>query len=216
MNKHNLELDSIQLNFGNRRVLADVYLYCETRTITALIGRNGSGKSCLMRIACGMLQAGQGTVRMDGKVLQQNQVGSALSYLPQFAFIPGHIRVKQVFRDFNLCFETFSKHFPELRQHYPETISSLSGGVRRLLEVYTIIKSHTLFSLLDEPFLQIMPLYVPRLQELMRQACTHKGLLIADHRHGDLRPVADRLYLLEDGFLRPAGSWNLRRDKGDM
>jgi ABC-type lipopolysaccharide export system ATPase subunit len=216
MNKHILELDSVELHFGDRRIFSDVYLQCETGKITALIGRNGSGKSCLMKFAFGTLRAGQGTVRIDRKILQRNQVGSVLSYLPQFSFIPGHIRVKDAFRDFNLSFGEFSYLFPEFTQHYLETIISLPGGARRVLEVYTIIKSQTLFSLLDEPFLHIIPLYVTRLHELMRQSCVHKGLLIADHRHDDLRPVTDRLYLLGDGFLRPAGSWQLSRDKGDM
>jgi ATPase subunit of ABC transporter with duplicated ATPase domains len=48
--KHILEADSVQLQFGERKILSDVYLKCETGKITGLLGRNGEGKSCLMRI----------------------------------------------------------------------------------------------------------------------------------------------------------------------
>lgn len=50
---HILEVDSVILEFGNKRVLQDVYLKCETNHITGLLGRNGSGKSCLMNIMDG-------------------------------------------------------------------------------------------------------------------------------------------------------------------
>ena len=52
---HTLEVDSIQLAFNNRRILSDIYLKCETGKITGLLGRNGQGKSCLMKIIYGTL-----------------------------------------------------------------------------------------------------------------------------------------------------------------
>ena len=45
-----LEVDSVILDFGSRRILQDVYLKSETGKITGLLGGNGSGKSCLMKI----------------------------------------------------------------------------------------------------------------------------------------------------------------------
>jgi ABC-type sugar transport system ATPase subunit len=48
-----LEVDSILLEFDLKRVLQDVYLKSETGKVTGLLGRNGSGKSCLMKILFG-------------------------------------------------------------------------------------------------------------------------------------------------------------------
>jgi ABC-type cobalamin/Fe3+-siderophores transport system ATPase subunit len=47
---HKLEAESIQLEFGSRQILSSIYLKCETGKITGLLGRNGAGKSCLMKI----------------------------------------------------------------------------------------------------------------------------------------------------------------------
>lgn len=48
--KHTLEIDSVELSFGDRRILSGVYLAVETGGVSAVLGRNGCGKSCLMKI----------------------------------------------------------------------------------------------------------------------------------------------------------------------
>ena len=53
---HTLEVNSIQLEFDGRRILSDIYIKCETGKITGLLGRNGQGKSCLMKIMYGDLK----------------------------------------------------------------------------------------------------------------------------------------------------------------
>ncbi len=213
MIKHLLEIDSVQLHFGDRVILSDIYLRCETGKITALIGRNGSGKSCLMKFAFGMQRTSQGMVRVDGKWINPGRVSSFISYLPQFSFIPGNLRIRQVFRDFMLSTSDLDEYFPELVRHDEAKVATLSGGLRRILEVCAILCSPTPFSFLDEPFTHIMPLYVAQLRDLMLRVKERKGLLIADHRHEDVRPVTDQLYLLDDGFLRTASNWTLRRER---
>ena len=64
--KHTLEIDSVELSFGDRRILSGVYLAVETGGVSAILGRNGCGKSCLMKILCGSLRAGFRSMRIDG------------------------------------------------------------------------------------------------------------------------------------------------------
>jgi len=64
--KHQLEADSVFLEFGNHRVLSDVYLKCETGKITALLVRKGNGKYSLMNIIYGNLNPNSKSVRFDG------------------------------------------------------------------------------------------------------------------------------------------------------
>lgn len=64
--KHILEIDSVELSFGDRRILSGVYLAVETGGVTAVLGRNGCGKSCLMKILCGSLRADFRSMRMTG------------------------------------------------------------------------------------------------------------------------------------------------------
>ncbi|MGS0014500.1 ATP-binding cassette domain-containing protein, partial [Escherichia coli] len=61
---HILEADGIQLSFYERKILSGIYLQCETGKITGLLGRNGQGKSCLMKIMFGSLPA-EKSIRFD-------------------------------------------------------------------------------------------------------------------------------------------------------
>jgi ABC-type multidrug transport system ATPase subunit len=84
---HTLEADGIQLDFGVRRILSDVYLKCETGKITGLLGRNGQGKTCLMNIILGTLSSSISSIRFDSNVIRNaNKRPDLLLYLPQFNF----------------------------------------------------------------------------------------------------------------------------------
>ena len=104
---HRLEVDSIQLAFNNRSILSDIYLKCETGKITGLLGRNGQGKSCLMKIIYGTLSA-EKSIRFDA-ITQHSAFKrpDLLLYLPQFNFIPKNLTLKRIFYDFELDSQIF-------------------------------------------------------------------------------------------------------------
>lgn len=72
----------------------------------------------------------------------------------------------------------------------------MSGGERRILECYIILRGHTRFVLLDEPFFQIAPLHISTLQELIRQEAQTKGILLTDHVYRHVIDIADHLYVM--------------------
>jgi ABC-type multidrug transport system ATPase subunit len=72
LKRHILEVDGIQKKYGERVILSDVYLKCETSDIIGLLGRNGSGKSTLLKIIFGVLSAPNKCIRIDS-VSKNNQ-----------------------------------------------------------------------------------------------------------------------------------------------
>jgi ABC-type lipopolysaccharide export system ATPase subunit len=196
---HKLEADSIQLQFGDRKVLSNIYLKCETGQITGLLGRNGQGKSCLMKIIYGTLMC-EKSVRIDN--LAQHEAfkrTDLLLYLPQFNFIPKSLSLKRVFQDFALDFLSFAERFPEFVSKYKSPVGSLSGGGQRLVELYVIVKSKSQFAMLDEPFTHLSPLQIEKVKELLLEEKTNKGFLITDHLYREVLDICDSLYLLADG-----------------
>jgi ABC-type lipopolysaccharide export system ATPase subunit len=197
---HKLEADGIELSFGTRKLLNDVYLKCETGKITGLLGRNGQGKTCLMNILYGNLKAQGRSVRFDdNSVLDSFKRPDLLTYLPQFNFVPTSFRLNRVFDDYQLPFADFTAIFPEFLTKEKFKIRQVSGGQRRLIEVYLIIKSKAQFSLLDEPFSHVMPLHVEQLKALILSAKQDKGFLITDHFYKSVLEISDNVYLLKDG-----------------
>ncbi len=196
---HILEADSIQFGFEGRRILSDIYLKCETGKITGILGRNGQGKSCLMKIIYGSLKC-EKSVRIDNysqyKVFKKREL---LLYVPQFNFIPRSLTLKQIFQDFELEYSFFQNIFSEFKTRYKSVVNSLSGGEQRLIEVYLIVKSKTQFAILDEPFTHLNPLQIEKVKDVLIQEKSNKGLLITDHMFRNVTDISDTLYILKDG-----------------
>lgn len=196
---HKLEADSIQLEINDRKILKDIYLKCETGKITGILGRNGEGKSCLMKIIYGSLRC-EKSVRFDN--VNQHEAfkrPDLLLYLPQFNFIPRTLCLKRIFSDYELEYSSFEKQFPEFKKRYRSTINSLSGGEQRLIELYLIVKSKSKFAMLDEPFTHLNPLQIEKVQRLLAEEKENKGLLITDHMFRYITDICDDLYVLAEG-----------------
>jgi len=197
---HKLEVDSIILEFGNHRVLQDVYFSNETGKITGILGRNGCGKSCLMNIIYGVLPTNDKSIRIDGKAIFDGYRNPELfRYLTQFNYIPKDFRVRRIFSDFGLDFASFVSRFPEFEKYYQMKLGKLSGGERRIIEVYAILASKTKFSMLDEPFSHIMPLHVEALKNIMNEEKQNKGIIITDHLYSYITEISDHLYVITNG-----------------
>ena len=197
---HTLETDSIQLAFGLRQVLTDVYIKCETGKITGLLGRNGQGKTCLMNLLYGTRDAQNQSVRFDGKtIFHAFKRKDLVSYLPQFNFIPKGLTLKRIFKDFQLDFASFERDFPEFISKSSVSLKRLFGGERRLIEAYIILKSDSKFILVDEPFTHIMPLHIEKLKEILSKENSSKGILVTDHICEQITDISDTLYVLTDG-----------------
>ncbi len=197
---HTLEADGIQLDFGLQKVLSDIYVKCETGKITGLLGRNGQGKSCLMNILLGTLNASANSVRFDGKVIQDAvKRPDLLLYLPQFNFIPKSLKVAQVLDDFRLDKQIFEHIFTSFSGRCDLKVNQLSGGQWRTLEIYIIVKTASLFAMLDEPFTHLNPMQIEDIKAFLLREKANKGLLITDHMYSHLLDVSDSTYLLKDG-----------------
>lgn len=197
---HSLEIDSIQLQYGQRKILRDVYLRCDTGHTIGLLGRNGEGKSSLMKIAFGTTELEDYSVRIDGQNIKpayQHPLGVA--YLPQHHFIPSGMTIQKAFDFYQLSFDAFVNKLPELHGRQKSEIGTLSGGIKRMVEIYIIIKKKGLFVMLDEPFTHIMPVYIELIGQWINEEKAKKGFIISDHLYRSVLPLCNQIYLLKEG-----------------
>ena len=195
-----LEVDSVILEFGTRRILQDVYLKCETGKITGLLGSNGTGKSCLMKIIFGELETNNKSVRLNGESFIDNRRSTNdLRYLPQYKFVPKSLSVKRIFEDFKLDNSEFISEFPSFLSKYKKRFYELSGGEQRIIEVYLMLVSKSKFCMLDEPFSHIMPVHIDIFKRLILREKMNKGILVTDHLYQNIVDISDSLYLITEG-----------------
>ena len=197
--KNILEVDSVILEFGARRILQDVYLKTETNKVTGLLGRNGTGKSCLFKILSGELISNSQSVRINGRaLLGSNRTSADIKYLPQNNFVPKFLTIKRVLSDFNVEFDRLLINFPEFQRYQESKLMNLSSGQRRIIEIFIILTSKSKFCLLDEPFSQIMPLHVEKIKEIILEEKNSKGIIISDHMFDHILELSDDLYVISD------------------
>ena len=127
-------------------------------------------------------------------------IGLRVKYLPQAHFIPPGMTLPQAYELYGVDYEglvQFDDKFDCLRD---SKVKELSGGERRIAELYMILNSDAEFCILDEPFSNIAPVYDEKIRALIQEQKANKGIIITDHIYEEILRVADDLFLLRDGF----------------
>jgi ABC-type lipopolysaccharide export system ATPase subunit len=109
------------------------------------------------------------------------------------------ISVKQLFKSFKIDFNDFVNLFPEFEKYYNGRVTEMSGGERRIVEIYSILASESLFCLLDEPFTHIMPIHIESIKQLIQREKLKKGILLIDHQYENVIEICNRIYIIENG-----------------
>jgi lipopolysaccharide export system ATP-binding protein len=199
-----LEVDSVIKSYDIKQVLTDVYIKCVSGDIIGLLGRNGIGKSTMLKIIFGSLPAENKFIRINQQLIDKPYTKRDLiNYLPQDGFLPANLTVKQVV---GLYFD--NKNLSQilddniLKRVIGTKISNLSGGEGRYLEIKILLFSKSKFLLLDEPFNGVAPILIDSIKELIKQQSMNKGIILTDHDYRNVLDVANRYYLMFDGGLK--------------
>ncbi|GAB3328828.1 ATP-binding cassette domain-containing protein [Larkinella ripae] len=195
-----LEADGIWLAFGGRKILQSVYIRLDVGRITGLLGRNGCGKSCLLKSVMGLMPTETRSVRVDGQYVEKPYRQPALiRYLPQHPFVPPSLTVQTAFAWYGVDLTELAREYPLIDRLRHRKIGSLSGGEKRLTEILLILKSDSAFVLLDEPFSHLMPVQIEQVQETIRHESGRKGILLSDHLYQSVLKLSDAVFYLNPG-----------------
>ena len=203
---HQLVVDSVVVRFGQKSVLSGGYITSEMGKVTGLLGRNGTGKSCMFRALMGGLKVEYVIVHIDEKPIDLRKIGLSIKYLPQDRLIPRGMTLKRAFELYKVDFWEFALRFPEFSGRYHTEIWELSGGEARLVEVYLILMTEGEFCILDEPFAQVDPVHGEAVRNLIREKSREKGIIVTDHNFDAISKVVDNLFVIADGYTFPVES----------
>lgn len=198
-----LKVDSIQLEFDGRKILQDVWLQCTQGEIIGLLGRNGSGKSSLLRIIFGSLNPAYKYVSIDDKFIKKGYYNQRIAYLPQHPYLPNGIKISSLAKMLvdEMLWDDFAAH-SIYQEHHHKKAGELSGGERRQLEMLMIVHNRADFILLDEPFTHITPVQADDFKGTIRKCAQTKGIIVTDHQYRNILDVSDKIILLHDGATK--------------
>lgn len=198
-----LKVDSVLLEFNGRKILQDIWLECRQGEVVGLLGRNGCGKSSLLRIIFGTLSPQYKYVSIDDKFVSKGYHNQKIAYLPQHSFLPKGIRINKIAP--LLVDDRFWDEFTAqeaFRKFGNKKAEELSGGELRQLETLMIVYNKADFILLDEPFTHVSPVQSDGFKALIRRVGEVKGIIITDHQYYNILDVSDRIVLIDNGITR--------------
>ena len=201
-----LEIDSVELEYNGKKILYGIYIKLDRGKITGILGRNGSGKTSLLRILFGDLQPKYKNIRYNGKYLPRPLYASGkISYLPQYPLVPKDLSIKHAFGLFNVPWGQFINIFESFQEYGETRIKDLSSGEIRVVETYLILMSNKEIILLDEPFSFIAPIYIEKFKVLIQQVKKKSIIVLTDHFYNDILAISDTVYLLKNGCSKKIG-----------
>ena len=209
-----LQVSNINKRFGSRMLLRDVNFQLKTGEILGVFGRNGTGKSTLLKILFGTQTAQSGTLKVNEscyevrkKFWHTNPIvkNECIGYLPQFSFLPQASKVWDVIpRYFDGGRQDLIFRAPRMADLAKRKVNELSLGERRYLEVLIVGNLKHPFLFLDEPFSMVEPLFKELIHEFLISLKAKKGILLTDHYYQDVWKLADRKVVLAEGKLEAA------------
>jgi branched-chain amino acid transport system ATP-binding protein len=205
-----LELRSVDAWYGAAQVVRGATLSVDAGEVVALIGRNGAGKTSLLRAVMGLMPRSAGDVLLDGASIARlapfARARRGLGYVPEDRRIFTDLTVRENLelagRPLAGGFDTAALLgiFPNLAEMLDRPASQMSGGEQQMLAVARTLAANPRIVLLDEPSEGIAPLVVARMRDAI-QAMRARGVatLLSEQNLAFVSGLADRAVLIEQG-----------------
>ena len=224
-----LEVDAISTYYGLSRALFDVSITVERGQCVCLLGRNGVGKSTVMRSIMGLTPPSQGSVRWKGSAIhgwRADRIARAgIGYVPEDRRVFGELSVLENLevashaarRPGHWTVDAAWQLFPKLATLRDRRAGFLSGGEQQMLTIARTLMCNPELLLLDEPSEGLAPLIVETLLEQVRRL-KDDGLtiLLAEQGVAFSLALADQVYVLEKGAVVHAGPASALRDDSGL
>jgi ABC-type multidrug transport system ATPase subunit len=211
-----LEADGIGRSFRGRTVLSSAGLRVRRGRITALLGRNGVGKTTLFRIVIGRVRAEYGRVMFAGKFRPRPSLArlsrEGLMYSAQDSALTPHFTVRQHFEAFVRCYgggERVEALVEEssLNDLLDRGPRSLSGGERQRTSIALARLRSPVCLIADEPFAGVAPKDRPLIGKALRSLADEGcGVAVSGHDVDDLLALSDEVVWMVAGTTHDLGT----------
>ncbi|MBU9519745.1 urea ABC transporter ATP-binding subunit UrtE [Burkholderia multivorans] len=213
-----LKIEALNQYYGGSHILRNATLDAEDGKLTVLLGRNGVGKTTLLRCVMGVVAAKSGTVSWRGASLgtlrPEARVAAGLAYVPQGRDIFPRLTVEE-----NLLVGAASRSapskvperiyalFPVLKDMRARRGGDLSGGQQQQLAIGRALMSEPQLLILDEPTEGIQPSIIQDIGRTLRQLVdeTKMTVLLVEQYYDFARSIADRYWVMSRGEIVAGG-----------
>ena len=214
-----LEVKKINLSYGESHILFDMSINVKIGKVTTIMGRNGVGKTSLLKSIIGLEKIDSGMINLNKiditKLASPERANSGIAYVPQgreiFSLLTVEENLQTGFSVLKRNDRKISKYiydlFPVLRDMKGRRGGDLSGGQQQQLAIARALVMKPKFLLLDEPTEGIQPSIIKQIGEVIRYLATNEkiGILLVEQYFDFARKLSDQYYILNKGKIVLSG-----------
>lgn len=221
-----LRVENLNQYYGGSHILRNLSFEVQTGQVTTLLGRNGVGKSTLLKCLMGLLPAATGSISFDGRDIttqaSHRRVKAGIGYVPQGREIFPRLTVQENLsmglavkpRGTPLPANIFEM-FPVLRQMLNRRGGDLSGGQQQQLAIGRALAASPKLLILDEPTEGIQPSIIKDIERVIRTLATEgsMAILLVEQYYDFARSLSHQYLLMERGeFIKRGAGENMEED----
>jgi urea transport system ATP-binding protein len=222
-----LSIEAVDLHYGAAQVLRNISFSAEAAKITCILGRNGVGKTSLLRAITGQHPVSKGDIRIQGEIVTKtapyNRAKKGIAYVPQGREIFPQLTVRenletafaQLARRDRFIDEEVYHLFPVLKDMLSRRGGDLSGGQQQQLAIARAMTTRPAILVLDEPTEGIQPSIIKDIGRAIQYLRDEKGMaiLLVEQYLDFCRELADTVHIMDRGEITHSGpSTDLDRD----
>ena len=216
-----LTVTDVHTYYGDSHVLQGVTMTAEKGLCTAVLGRNGVGKTTLCRSLVGLTRARAGRIEFDGEditALPPHAIAARhISLVPQgrrvFVSLTVHENLAIAARPGRWSMDAVFELFPRLKERLGNRGNELSGGEQQMLAIGRALIANPLLMIMDEPTEGLAPAVIAEVGRLVLRLKTEgMSILLAEQNAAFAVKLADHVHVMSKGRILhssdPATLWN--------
>jgi branched-chain amino acid transport system ATP-binding protein len=207
-----LEVSALNSYYGDSHILFDVAMRVERNEVVSLLGRNGAGKSTMLKSLMGVVQPQSGSVVFDGADVVGKpsyaiaQAGMQLVHEDRRIFgslnVEENIVLAGLTADHKWPLDRIYEMFPRLKERRSSRGTDLSGGEQQMLAIARALVRDPKIILLDEPFEGLAPVIVRDLIKACRDLATAgQTIVLVEQNLAAALALAQRVYVINNGHI---------------
>jgi branched-chain amino acid transport system ATP-binding protein len=223
-----LEMRSVSSGYDGARVLQDVSLSLSAGEIVCILGRNGAGKTTMMKTIMGLIRADKGQILFHGsdvlEVPPHQIAGLGIGYIPQGRRLFSELTVAENLeiglmagRNGAATRDKVLTMFPRLAERLHQRANTLSGGEQQMLATGRALCLEPQMLLLDEPTEGLQPSMIALIRDtVVALKETGVGILLVEQRVDAVLSIADKVMFLENGKSQDIMPASTLRENPDL
>jgi urea transport system ATP-binding protein len=206
-----LEVSDLHVSYGQSEVIHGISFEAKKNETLAIMGRNGMGKTTLFKSLIGILEAGQGSIKIDGQDVTKNEsyqrVANGIAYVPQGRMIFPTLSVLENIETgmqvsgVKRVPEDIYALFPVLFDMRHRKGGNLSGGQQQQLAIARALVTNPKVLLLDEPTEGIQPSIIKDIAKILNEIQQMRDItiIVSEQVLSFTMAIADRLIVIDSG-----------------